>query len=308
MKVSCSLSDQLPDEIQNRLNNFSFFTSIGFANLWNTKGGKAVSWIAEHENKIIAVLPGVEFGTKPVKRFMSMPNSCYGSLIFSGIPEELKSEAGKALLNTIIKNKYIKTYLFDYYNTIPVHNKYRIEKCRTTLVDISDPAWEPPDKKLRQQIHKAEKEGITLVDFKFDEHFDGLMALIKKTEQRINENSKYSPEFFRALAELATMDKRVWWYWCEHDGNPVSSNIFFLEQDNILHWQSYIDEEYSFLQPNKFIPYHASRKASAMGFKYLNLGASPDKAEGVDFYKGKWGGKPYNYNCLVFKKGVGKIL
>ncbi|MFH2049330.1 MAG: hypothetical protein ABIJ12_07780, partial [bacterium] len=101
MKVSYCLSTQLPDEIQNRLNSFSFFTSIGFANLWKTKGGKAVAWFAEHENKIIAVLSGVEFGSNSLTRFMSMPNGCYGSIVFNDIPEELKSASGKAILNEI---------------------------------------------------------------------------------------------------------------------------------------------------------------------------------------------------------------
>ena len=307
MKVLCCSSSQLPDEIQNRLNSYSFFTSIGFANIWQTKGGRAVSWIAEHENEIVAILPGVEFGSKPLVRFMAMPNGCYGSLIFSDIPEELKSESGKAILDSIIKRKYIKTYLFDYYKTLPEDNNFTIEKCQTTLVDISNPEWEPPDKKLRQQIRKG-GGGIAPLIFNPNNHFEGFMNLVRKTENRIGVKSKYSPEFFKALAELALKDNRIWWYWCEHEGNPVSSNIFFLEQDNILHWQSYIDEEYSFLQPNKFIPYHAAKKASEMGIKYLNLGASPDNAKGVAFYKNKWGGEPCFYNCFVLKRGVGKIL
>ena len=56
------------------------------------------------------------------------------------------------------------------------------------------------------------------------------------------------------------------------------------------------------------MPYYAAQKASAWGIKYLNLGASPDKAEGVEFYKSKWGGVPYYYNCLILKRGVGKFL
>lgn len=307
MKVSCCPSNQLPDEIQNRLNNHSLFTSIGFAKIWQTKGGKAVSWIAEHENKIIALLPGVEFGSRPIVRFMAMPNSCYGSLIFSNVPEEFKSESGKAILDGIIEKKYIKTYLFDYYKTFPENNNFNTEKCQTTLIDISDPEWEPPDKKLRQQIRKG-GGSIAPSIFSIKDHFDGFMNLVKKTENRIGIKSKYTSEFFKALAELAKKDNRIWWYWCEHENNPVSSNIFFIEQDNILHWQSYIDEEYSFLQPNKFIPYYAAKKASEMGIKYLNLGASPDNVDGVAFYKSKWGGKPYSYNCLVLKRGVGKIL
>ncbi len=308
INVSCCPSHQLPDEIQNRLNNYSLFTSTGFANLWKTKGGKAVAWFAEHENKIAAILPGVEFGSKPLIRFMSMPNGCYGSIVFSSITDELKTASGKAILNEIVKKKYVKTYLFDYYKTLPENNAYKIENCRTTLVDISDPDWQPPDKKLRQQIHKAENGGIAPSIFKYDEQFSGFLSLVKKTEKRIGVKPKYASEFFKALAELAENDNRIWWFWCEYEGHPVASNIFFLEQDNILHWQSYIDEEYSFLQPNKYMPYYAAQKASAWGIKYLNLGASPDKAEGVEFYKSKWGGVPYYYNCLILKRGVGKFL
>lgn len=267
-----------------------------------------MAWLAEYENKIAAVLPGIEFGSKPFTRFFSMPNGCYGGIVFSDIPNEIKIQSGEAILREIVKKKYSKSYIFDYYKTITEAKDFEIEKQQTTLVDISEPAWQPPDKKLRQQIHKAENEGIAPTIFDTKKHLVSLMSLVEKTGKRIGEKSKYSIEFFNALAELAEKDNRVWWFWCEYEGQPVSSNIFFLEQDNILHWQSYIDEAYSFLQPNKFIPFQAAKKAAARGIKYLNLGASPANADGVEFYKSKWGGRPYIYNSLVLKRGVGKYL
>ncbi|MBU8932935.1 MAG: GNAT family N-acetyltransferase [candidate division Zixibacteria bacterium] len=308
MKVYRTLVEQLAGEDSLLLTNGPFFTSPGFAFVWESHGGTPVVWIAEEDGEIVALLPGVEYGRRPMVRFMSMPNGCYGGLVLSSKDGDNKQELGRLLLAAIADYHYATTHIYDFRSNLPSDNRFKHEPCQTSLVDISDPDWQPPDKKLRQQIRKAEKEGIEVIPFSGDTHMSGFLDLVSIFEQRTGQKCKYSPEFFSAMAVLAAGDDRVRWFWCEFEGHPVSSNIFIVNDDQLLHWQAYFDEAYSFLHPSKYIPYYAARNAVGHDLKYLNLGASPEDVPGVASYKAKWGGVVYQYNCLIRQKGLGRFL
>ncbi len=285
----------------------SFFGSDGFASLWTHQGGRAVYWLVEENDKIVAVLPGVEFGFKPVVRFYAMPDGCYGRLYFS--PSSPPHEnVVTALFEALVHTSYVKFYFFDYFHSVePSATGMETQPCQTTLVDIASPDWEPPNKKLRQQIRKAQREGISLEPFDYDKHFDGFLTLAHMTSRRIGRKQRYSDDFYRALAQLAKQDRRIRWYWCEHNGKPVSSNIFLIEHDTVLHWQAYLDTAFSFLQPSKYIPFTVAKALAKEGITTLNLGATPEEAPGVAYYKSKWGGVSYQYPCYVRKAGLGRL-
>jgi hypothetical protein len=286
----------------------AFFVSVGFSNLWRTLGGTPVYWLAKEHDEILAVLPGVEFGNRPFRRFLCMPNGCYGRLFFCNSPAIDRDRITTSLMDTLSGASYLKVFIYDFYNCLPSHKKFSIEECQTTLVDISSPDWQPPDKKLRQQIRKAEREGINIERFDLDKHLPRFLHLVKLTEKRIGSPSKYTAAFFKALASLAREDNRVRWIWCEHKGEPVSSNIFFIEHDSLLHWQSYFNEAFSYMQPHKYIPFTVAREVAQEGITYLNLGASPENVPGVEYYKSKWGGSPRFYNCHVRRTILGRLL
>jgi hypothetical protein len=107
---------------------------------------------------------------------------------------------------------------------------------------------------------------------------------------------------------LAEEDKRVQWVWSEHNGQAVSSHIFLIEHDNLLFWQMYFDEALTFLKPNQYVPFVTAKRMAREGVKWFNFGVSPKNAPGVVFYKKKWGGKLYSYNCYVMRRGLGKFL
>jgi len=286
----------------------SFMASPEFAFVWKSLGGKPVYWTAEDAGNVVAIMPGIEFGVSPLLRFASMPNGCYGGLFTKRDNSINRETVGGLILNAVADYGYAKIHIYDFKSLLPTSEHFSVVPCETNLVDISDPDWQPPDKKLRQQIRKAEKEGIEVQQFDSDLHLSGHLNLVHKFEQRTEQKSKYTPEFFSELASLTDRDDRMQWFWCEHDGHPVSSNIFIVEGDHLLHWQAYFDDTYSFLQPAKYIPYIAARNAAQDGIRYLNLGASPEGVKGVSFYKAKWGGVSFHYNCLKRLKGLGKLL
>lgn len=286
----------------------SFFASTGFADLWHTVGGKTVYWVAESGDTVVAFFPGVEFGSAPVRRFQAMPSGCYANLFFNTDDPAVRSRSVKSLMDSVAAARYVKVYLNDYYRSFDHHEAYLTEMCQCRLVDVTNPEWQPPDGELRREIRKAVRERIEIERFDAGKHFDGFLKLVRLSEERLRRKCNYSPAFFRALARLAETDGRVRWVWCEHQHRPVASHIMVVEGDCLLGWQQYYDREYSFLHPNKYIPFALARQASREGVPYLNLGATPADAKGVAAYKDKWGGRDYQYPCFYRKNWLGKLF
>ncbi len=309
MEISRYESHEFPADDIARLTNNSFFASKGFASLWENKGGQQVFWVAEKQGKIYAVLPGIEFGKGLLRRFVAMPDGCYSRIFFN--PTMIVNQAAIAgqILDTLLKQRYVKLFLYDFYHSLPDDPRFTCQECTTTLVDISQPEWLPPDKKLVSQIRRAIREGIEVVPFDWEKHHERFLQLMTHTEHRHGRQSKYSPDFFHTLANLAQQDTRVQWTWCEHNGKPASSHIYFIEGGMLLEWQIYYDKAFSFLKPNQYTTFVICRQLARQGMvNTLNLGASPPDASGLAFYKRQWGGKTVNYFCYVLKNMLGKLL
>ena len=76
--------------------------------------------------------------------------------------------SARRLIDEIVRRRYLKTYLFDFCGSVPLHPRFETVLCATTLVDISDPEWVPPDRKLLSQIRKADREGIRVEPFLYN--------------------------------------------------------------------------------------------------------------------------------------------
>jgi hypothetical protein len=308
MEVSRLTNSRLNTDLLTTLTADSLFGSIGFARLWETMGGTPVYWAAFVDGEIVALLPGVEFGRRPLKRFQSMPDGIY-SRILSGVRDNrARREMSRGLLQAVAKAGYVKTYITDFHGLMEVPETYAAQLCRTTIVDISDKDWRPPNRRLRRYIRKAEREGMALERFQADRHLEKFVSLMQATEQRHGQKPRYPVEFFAALAALAETDNRIIWYYCEHEGRPVVSHISFIDGDVALHWQLYYDKTFSFLRANQFMLWKLVGELRRRGVCRLSLGASPPGASGLVDYKAKWGGDEYTSNCYVHQSGLGRLL
>lgn len=299
---------ELQKEKLEPLTQDSFFASNGFMNLWRNAGGRPVVWAAQSGDRIRAVLPGIEFGRGPLKRFQSMPDGCYGRIYFSSDNPADNQAVAKLLMCEVSQAGYVKSYVYDFYHTLPNNSGFVHTDCETSIVDVRSSDWMPPDKKMQSEIRKAEREGVTVTAFDPTNDLDRFMVLMEAAERRHGRQPKYSRAFFKALAELAGTDHRVIWWWCEHDGKPVTSHINFLEKNMALNWQVYYDRSYSYLKANQYLLYSLAQRIPSEGLLRLNLGASPPDAGSLAEYKEKWGGQPYHYRCHWRKSRLGKLL
>ncbi len=298
---------KVPSKAAAALRDDTLLGSIEFASLWETVGGRVVCWAIENSGRIQAALVGVEFGRAPFVRFQAMPDGLYCRAIILDHSLEIEASA-TALLEGIEGAGYARVHINDYFDLFQPTGEWQQNEGRTVLVDIDGQDWQPPDKKLRSEIRKAERESVKVQPFEVGKHFDSFMTLMKSTEQRHGRSAKYPEPFFRALARLAETDPRIRWLIVEHEGRAAASHIYFKEGSLLLNWQVYFDKEFSFLKPNQYITWTVATEAVSQGAKYLNLGASPEDAENLVAYKSKWGGRDHAYRCLQRKSFLGRLF
>jgi len=285
----------------------SLFASAAFAEVWRSMGGQPVFWLAEVDASPAAALLGIEFRRRPFTTFQAMPNGCYGRLTCSNKYEFDKNEAGRLIADAVAGHGYRAAFISDFWNSMPSVTSMQKLDCETQLVEISGPDWEPPDKKLRQQIRKAESEHLTVLPFGTSQ-LEDFMQLVELSVNRQGRRSPYSNVFFESLARLTGSDSRVRWLSAVIKSEMASSHIFLVEGNSLIHWQSYYDPELSFTQATKYVPFIAAREAASEGIRTLNLGATPGGAEGVDFYKSKWGGSAFGYKLYYKRSFLGEAI
>lgn len=297
---------QLPQNVAKRLDDATLLGSTGLAVLWRTLGGREVFWCASTGDKINAVLTSVEFGKKPVKRLQAMPDGLYARPVFWD--DNIDAATAAAFLAAIANSGYAKVIVNDYYDMFGGATGYTANEEETTVVDISNPEWQPPDPKIQSEIRKAEREGVTATPFDGERDMTAFLDLMQRTEGRHGRDPKYPAAFWQGLAELARTDQRIRWVNVAHEGRLAASHVYFVEGDMLLHWQSYFDKEFSFLKPNQYLMFTMARQAAAQEVTTLNQGASPPEAEGLVDYKLKWGGQERRYRCWLRRAGLGRWM
>ena len=305
MNVSRQMIDSLPDALRANLHEASLYSSPTFASIWKAKSGRPVCWTVEKDTRVIAALTGVEFGRGPLTRFQAMPDGLPSSLCFieKGTNPEL---AGQALLKGIFSHGYAKAFVTDYLNALSPGSEPESASCETALVELT-PDWEPPDKTLRSEIRKAEREGATILPFSKDDHLDDFLRLLRATEKRLDIPSRYPDEFYESLSEVAAKDSRIVWAMAVTDGTAVASHVYLLDGTTALYWVSCFDKEFSYLKATQLLLQTQGRAFAIMGKTNLNLGQSPPEADSLETFKMKWGAARYHYRRYQSKSLIGRL-
>ncbi len=306
-RVRRSPLDRIAEADWARLARGSFFASRGFLELWRAKRGRPVAWTLEDAGRLVAAVPGVEYGSGPFARFASLPDGCYGGVRVDEAAAPERARFAAELMGAIAARGYAKSCVFDFDGAAGPRAGFVAEREQTRLADISAPDWAPPDAKLRSQIRKAEREGIAVERFDWDRHHRGFLALVEGSARHHGQRPRYPASLYRSLARLAETDDRIQWRYCEHDGRPAASHIYFVERDALLAWQSHFDRAFSFLKPNQYVRFTLCREMAARGVHWLNLGSSPAHASGLAYYKARWGGAPVRYVNWTRWEGLGAL-
>jgi CelD/BcsL family acetyltransferase involved in cellulose biosynthesis len=305
-----SWRDLAPDLVD-ELTRWSLYTSPAFVRLFETLKGQGVYFVVEENGRPVAALPAVEFGAGAFRRMQALPDGLFAPIWMAESGRDQTPQVQAALFEFIANQKYLRAYVTDFSAALEARDWQALE-VETTVIDLcgsdGETTWQPPDKTLRAEIIKAERDGVRVIPFDHADHLPDFLKLMSRTEQRHGRSPKYPAAFWQALAELATTDTRIRWYGVVSSNELAAAHIYLVDGDRAFNWQIYYDKRFSPLKPNQAITSYAANQFRREGIRRLNLGATPLRAAGVKSYKQKWGGTTYRYRVWRHFSLLGRLI
>jgi len=162
---------------------------------------------------------------------------------------------------------------------------------RRELPSHPDELWKQLGSKLRNQIEKPRKQGMTAV-VGGEELLDGFYDVFSSNMRDLG-TPVYSKAFFRNI--LREFPGCTWICSVYSGKTPVASGVLAGFRDRIeIPWASSL-RSYNRLSPNMLLYWRALEFACERGFKQFDFGRSTPH-EGTYRFKEQWGAAPYPLN------------
>ncbi|OGI14835.1 hypothetical protein A3K63_03945 [Candidatus Micrarchaeota archaeon RBG_16_49_10] len=139
--------------------------------------------------------------------------------------------------------------------------------------------WESLDKKVRNSIRKAEKEGLKVVQ-SFD--LDAFYRIYRKTMKR-HGTPHHPKKLFREILQKC----RGKIFFAEIEGKKVAVSLFLPSGRGLYYWVNASERSYMHLNPNDLIMHEACLWGIENGFESIELGRSMSD-RGTYLFKKKW--------------------
>jgi FemAB-related protein (PEP-CTERM system-associated) len=157
----------------------------------------------------------------------------------------------------------------------------------TMLLRLAEGMWERLDRKVRNQIRKAQKSGLTVVS--------GGGELLDEFYQVFARNMRDlgTPVYPRRLfAEvLHAFPGRAALHVVRLEGRPVAGGLTYRTRGTVeVPWASSV-RDYNTLCPNHLLYWHICESAAGAGCEVLDFGRSTP-GEGTFKFKEQWGASP----------------
>lgn len=306
MNVARLQFDELPNSVLSVLNSHSLCSTRDFLSLWQAAGGRPVCWLVDKSGDFKAALPGVEFGRWPLARFQAGPDGLFAQFVSRSRP--ISSDTAGRIVEAVLNHGYAKVFVSDFQRILDAPVSLRSVVSTTAIVDISSEDWLPPDKKLQSELRKAEREGAIVRSLEPKRDLDGFLQLTAEVEMQSGRSSRYDQSFYESLGRLTTGDNRIVWNVVEWEGRIIAAQIFLVDRDTALYWQSFVDRDYSHTKATQYLLWSSAHRMRTFGVKRLNLGLSPHGADGLYRFKEKWGGEEYTYPVYMAASRLGRMF
>ena len=250
-------------------------------------GHEAQYLVARRGKAIVGVLPLVLFRSRLFGRFMvSLPFVNYGGIIADddAIAERLLGEA--RALGEREKMRHVELrHVARQFTQLP--SKQHKVSMLLTLPESADAAWAAMDKKVRNQIRKAEKSGLTAEPGGI-ERLDEFYAIFARNMRDLG-----TPVYARAFFEqvLTTFPETARVMMVRQGATPVAAGIMLANGDSVeVPWASSLSD-YRSMCPNHTLYWSVIQWAIDRRFRVLDFGRSTP-GEGTFQFKQQWGAVP----------------
>lgn len=290
---------------KNKWNDFVFksingtiFNTIEWINVWEDSfpNAKAVFLI---DNNWECGIVFMKIKKIIFNNYYSLPFGDYGGILIS---PKLKVESEKS--REIIKyfpQSYGMIGITDFYSAIKNMPQFNKILCRTHIIELEEPSnifnsLSPEKKRIVKQIDKYDVQVDLLYN---EEELDECYRMILATAQRHNTKPRFGINFYKNIFRF--MGKYLRWCIAKKDNKPLANMINFVYKDTIFYWDG---GSYDFglkYRPNDAIIWDNIKWGNQNGYKYYNLGSSPNP--GLAKFKESWNAKE-KYYPFYYKKNL----
>ena len=257
---------------------------------WRTVFEKAfnhetVEKAALRGERVCGVLPLVGFESFLFGRTLwSLPDLIYGGVVADDdiVREALVCEAESIALARRCRSVELR-HVAAQFPTLPC----RQHKVAMLLDDLSTLSWERLDKKVRNQIRKAQKSDLT-VEHGGPELLDAFYAVFSRNMRDLG-TPVYSRRFFATVLEV--FPERAALHVVRLGSKPVAAGLTFRTRRTVeIPWASSV-RDFNHLCPNYLLYWSVLESARANGGHVFDFGRSTP-GEGTFKFKEQWGAHP----------------
>ena len=242
--------------------------------------------VARRDGAIVGVLPLVLFKSRLFGRsVVSLPMLNYGGLLIDSadIAAPLMARAGEIARRFHASHVELRHQV----RLTELPAKQHRVSVRMPLPERSDALWERLDRKVRNQVRKAQKSGFTVTW--------GGSEVVEDFYKVFSENMRdlgtpvYSKRLFSSA--LAQFPERARICVVSHNGRPVAGGFTLrLNRTTLVPWASSL-KAYRQMSPNMLLYWSMMEQAISQGAQVFDFGRSlPDS--GTMLFKTQWWGVP----------------
>ena len=257
--------------------------------------------IAHRGNAIAGVLPLVDVRSAAFGRFLvSMPYLNAGGPL--GDPQACHALTAAAV--GFAENRNAGVMELRCISELPIDLSYSVDKvaCVLELPTSSAALWSGFPAKLRSQLRKPQKEGVTL-EFG-SAQVDPFFSVFARNMRDLG-SPTHSRQFFRIIAE--EFKEHVWFAVAYKGGMPVAAGC-------AIHWRGEIEmtwasslREYNASAPNMLVYSGTMERAIGQGCKTFNFGRCTPET-GSHRFKKQWGSRDVPLYWFRWHKDNGVAL
>ncbi len=263
--------------------------------LWGWRGvyerafGHRTEYLAARadDGTIVGVLPTVVFDSRLAGRFIvSLPFVNYGGVLATSAEAEraLLDEAAARAARHGASHLELRHTLARFPG-LPVR-RHKVSM-KATLPATAEAAWEALDKKVRNQIRKAEKAGVTVTSGGA-ELLDAFYGIFARNMRDLG-TPVYPRAWFAGLLEAFPARTAVSVAWLEQ--RPVAAAVTFAHFGSVEIPSASSLREYRPSCANMLLYWHLMQRAIGQGFTHLDFGRSTP-GESTFRFKEQWGAEP----------------
>ncbi|MCG8448057.1 MAG: GNAT family N-acetyltransferase [Pirellulales bacterium] len=196
------------------------------------------------------------------------------------------SHFDKWLADRQVVSEFVRLSLFD--NVLldyPVPTISRLTNVVCPLDRCEDQLWAGVKAKVRRNVNKARREGVTVVCDESGSSSAEFQRIYKLTMNRRQADNGYyfSPDFFREL-EKGLAGQFAYFHALRGEA-VLSSELVLVSAENIYFFLGGTDTQYYALRPNDLLKYEIMRWGNAQNKKRYVLGGGFEEGDGVFQYK-----------------------